>query len=174
MPGIDVKIMNDLGNILPESEEGEICIKGSHVTIGYCKNDELTQDSFFRDYFRTGDVGYEKDGYIFLTGRLKEIINVGGKKVSPVEIERICMEVNDVQEAVCVGIDDPAGITGEAIKLYLVVRDQSCFDLDMLKKVLSVQLESYKIPHIFEYIDSVPKTENGKPKRYLLKQSQNK
>ena len=174
LPGVDVKIMDDYGNILPETGEGEICIKGPHVTRGYCNDDKLTQDSFFGDYFRTGDVGYEKDGYIFLTGRSKEIINVGGKKVSPVEIERICMEINGIQEAVCVGIDDPGGITGEAIKLYLVVKDQSRFDLDSLKKILLMRLEWYKIPHIFEYIDSIPKTENGKPKRYLLEQLQNK
>ncbi|WP_300725348.1 class I adenylate-forming enzyme family protein [uncultured Bacteroides sp.] len=166
-PYTDIKIFDEQGNILPENVEGEICIKGEHVTKGYLNT---SPESFFwNEYFRTGDWGLmDKDGYVYLKSRKKELINVGGKKVSPLEVEDQLLLFQGIEDCACIAIPDPNGVLGEVVKAYIVKSAGADFTFEELTKFLSGKLESYKIPVSYEWIKEIPRTQNGKIQRNLL------
>ena len=153
---------------MPCGEEGEICIKGDHVTKGYLNTNPAS--SFYSEgYFRTGDSGtIDSDGYISIKARIKELINVGGKKVAPTEVDEQILKIAGVKDCACVGTRDPEGILGEVVKAF-VVKGNNELTFDFITKQLSGKLEAYKIPVIYEWIDCIPKTSNGKIQRNLLK-----
>lgn len=165
-PNVEISIRDDIGREKDLNDEGEICIKGKHVTIGYLNN---SNDNFFKDgYFRTGDIGsINNQGYIRLKGRYKEIINVGGKKVSPLEIESKIHEFDPLLESVCLGIKDPEGFLGEVVKVF-IVKNNSTTKLEDIDSFLKSKLESYKIPVEYEWINEIPKTKSGKIQRQKL------
>lgn len=167
-PNTDIQIFNDQGQVLPCGEEGEICIKGDHVTKGYLNTNPAS--SFYSEgYFRTGDSGtIDSDGYISIKARIKELINVGGKKVAPTEVDEQILKIAGVKDCACVGTRDPEGILGEVVKAF-VVKGNNELTFDFITKQLSGKLEAYKIPVIYEWIDCIPKTSNGKIQRNLLK-----
>ena len=125
------------------------------------------EPAVFRDgYFLTGDCGtIDSDGYLYLTGRKKEIINVGGKKVSPIEVENILNTFPAIVESCCVGVQND--VYGEIVKAYIVVNQE--LDNTALRKYLKSKLETYKIPSSFQIVDSLPKTKSGKLQRLELK-----
>ena len=105
--GPEVCIMDTSNKILDQGEEGEVCIKGDNVTSGYENNPDANKNSFSNGWFRTGDQGYfDKDGYLKISGRLKEIINKGGEKISPLEVDNILMDHPMIEQAVCFGYED--------------------------------------------------------------------
>jgi len=166
-PDVDISIRDSLGYEMSIGEEGEICIKGNHVTIGYL--DAINNDFFFEDYFRTGDIGnIDNQGYIRLSGRYNEIINVGGKKLSPFEVESKIHEFDPRLESACIGIKDPNGVMGEVVKAF-IVRNNSLKSFDDINNFLNTKLESYKVPAVYEWIDKIPKTNSGKIQRQKLK-----
>ena len=167
-PHTDIKVMDEKGKELVENQEGEICVKGDHVTHGYL--DLPIQKSFFGEYFRTGDWGYKtKEGYIYLISRKKELINVGGKKVSPVEVEEQLFKVPGIADCACVGVPDEEGVLGEVVKAFIVKVKESEITFDDIKGQLNGKLEAYKLPVHYQWIDEIPKTQNGKIQRGLLK-----
>ena len=167
-PGVDVKIFDEHGKEMPPCTEGEICIKGEHVTKGYLKHDN--HDTFFGDYFRTGDCGYkDNDGYLYLKSRIKELINVGGKKVSPMEVDLQIQAIPGVVDCACVGVPDPEGVLGEVVKACIVKEPSSELSFETIASILAGKLENYKIPIVWQWIDSIPRTHNGKIQRSLLK-----
>jgi long-chain acyl-CoA synthetase len=107
-------------------------------------------------------------GHIKIIGRKKEMINVGGKKVSPIEIEEILNSIKGISASVCIGIPDPNGILGEVVKAFLV-GDKLICDMNEVKNKITNSLESHKWPIEYFWIDSIPKTESGKIKRLELK-----
>jgi long-chain acyl-CoA synthetase len=163
-------IADESGTELPDGQEGEICIKGKHVCSQYWKEDrEKFASDFFNDYFRTGDWGYrESDGYLYLKSRKKEIINVGGKKVSPVEVEEILNGMDGICESACTGIPDPGGVLGEVVKAFIVCDNESPSD-EAIVRYMQSKIENYKIPVMIERIPEIPKTSSGKIQRLLLK-----
>lgn len=167
-PNTDIKIMNEEGKECDINDEGEICIKGNHVTKGYL--DLPINESFYGDYFRTGDWGYKtEEGYIYLISRKKELINVGGKKVSPIEVEEQLFKIPGIEDCACIGVADEEGLLGEVVKAFIVKEKDSVITFDDIKNQLIGKLESYKIPVHYEWIDEIPKTQNGKIQRGLLK-----
>lgn len=167
-PNTDIKVLDENGNECAVNQEGEICVKGEHVTHGYL--DLPIEDSFFGDYFRTGDWGYKtEDGYIYLISRKKELINVGGKKVSPIEVEEQLIKIEGIEDCACVGVPDEEGVLGEVVKAFIVKDKKSNITFEDIKKQLYGKLESYKLPVHYEWIDEIPKTQNGKIQRGLLK-----
>lgn len=167
-PNTDIKIYDEQGNELKPNEEGEICVKGAHVTHGYLNHP--IEASFFGDYFRTGDWGYKTpEGYIYLKSRKKDLINVGGKKLSPVETETELLKIPGVEDCACIGIPDKNGVLGEVVKAFIVKAEGSDLSEDNVKNQLSGKLEGYKIPAEVEWIDKIPRTQNGKIQRALLK-----
>jgi long-chain acyl-CoA synthetase len=166
-PNTDIKVFSEQGKSVGNNEDGEICVKGGHVCSDYwgMPKEEFKKD-FFREYFRTGDWGHiDEDGYIYLVSRKKEIINVGGKKVSPIEVEEHLNEIDGIDESACVGVHDD--VLGEVVKAFCVCSKQ--VDFEEVKKILFKKIETYKIPAFFEAIESLPKTQNGKLQRLLLK-----
>lgn len=167
-PGRDIAIFNEEGEMVSDGAEGEIGVQGSHVCTSYWgMSDNEFQRDFYGTYFRTGDWGYkEADGYIYLKSRLKEIINVGGKKVSPVEVEEVIDSIDGVEECACIGQKDD--VMGEVVKAY-VVGSLTVADDEMIKKYAMTRLENYKVPVSIEHIKELPKTVSGKLQRLLLK-----
>lgn len=161
---VHIDIFNDIGEKVSDGENGEICISGNMVTKSYFLPDDNV-DVFWNNYFRTGDWGYKKDGYLYLLARQKELINVGGKKVSPIEIEDAAEKLG-CKECICIPIKDPDGILGEVPKL-LLKRGSFEKSIEEIQTGLKSILEPYKIPKIIEIIETIPKTENGKKKRYF-------
>lgn len=166
-PHTEIAVFSEQGARLGNNEDGEICVKGGHVCSDYwgLPKEEFQKD-FFEGYFRTGDWGHlDDDGYIHLISRKKEIINVGGKKVSPIEVEEVLNEMEDIEESACVGVHDD--VLGEVVKAFCVCSKE--VDFEEVKKMMMKKLEGYKIPVFFETIDALPKTQNGKLQRLALK-----
>lgn len=162
---VSVAILDENGNEMLPLQEGEICIKGNMVISSYYEEKD-NENSFINGYFRTGDWGYKsEDGRLFLVARKKELINIGGKKVSPIEIEDALSQIG-VGESMCVAIKDPDKILGEVPKVYLV-RNTFTISVEEIKSRLQNILESFKMPRFFEIVDSIPKTSSGKKKRIL-------
>lgn len=167
-PGVDILIMDEKGNELGVGQEGEICVKGEHVCCSYWGEDEEKYpDSFHGAYFRTGDWGFvDSEGYFRLISRKKELINVGGKKVSPIEVEEIIGELEGVDDSACIGVPD--SVMGEVVKAF-VVRRSELITQERIISYVKERLEAYKVPVAVEFIDAIPKTSSGKVQRLLLK-----
>ncbi len=164
---VDVKIMDANGNEVGNKVSGELCVKGNMVMAHYLK-DEDNHNAYFGEYFRTGDCGYkDHDGYIYLLGREKEIINVGGKKVSPMEVEDAIISLG-VGDCVCVPQRDEKGIMGELVFCY-IQRGSTTMTFEEIAEKLSHKLEVYKRPVAYEWIDEIPKTASGKKQRIKIR-----
>lgn len=166
-PNTDIKVFDTDGSEVADGADGEICVRGGHVCSDYwgMSKEEFHKD-FYGEYFRTGDYGHkDKDGYVYLVSRLKEIVNVGGKKVSPVEVEEALDEFPGVKESACVGVHDD--VLGEVVKAFYVADED--IDEAAARKFLFKKLEAYKIPACYERIAEIPKTQNGKIQRLRLK-----
>lgn len=169
-PGVEIGIFSPEGKRLNIGEEGEVCVKGDHVCCNYWnETPERFANDFYDGYFRTGDAGtMNEKGYIYLKSRIKEMINVGGKKVSPMEVEDILNTIPGIEESACVGIPDPDGVMGEVVKAYIVCNDESLTDKEITAKLMP-KLELYKLPVQIEKIKEIPKTSSGKIQRLKLK-----
>lgn len=169
-PNVEVKIFDAEGNEQPVGAEGEVCVKGEHVTCSYWnETPERFAKDFFNGYFRTGDAGcLDEEGYIHLKSRIKEMINVGGKKVSPMEVEDILNTIPGIEDSACVAMPDPEGVMGELVKAFIVCKDESLTDAAILE-ALKPKLEVYKLPAVIARIDAIPKTASGKVQRLKLK-----
>ena len=168
-PHTDIKLFSTDGKVLPLGEEGEVCVKGEHVTCSYWnETPERFASDFFDGYFRTGDCAtMDSEGNIYLKSRIKEMINVGGKKVSPMEVEDILNKIPGIKESACIGIPDPGIVLGEVVKAFIVA-DESLTDNEIMEQLKS-QLEVYKLPVEIERINEIPKTSSGKIQRLKLK-----
>lgn len=166
--GVQVRIYSESGMLMPPGEEGEICVKGAHVVQSYFDSNDAAL--YHCDgYFRTGDWGIlDEDGYLQVLSRTKDIINSGGKKISPEEVERVLLAIPGVVECACVSAPDPQGLLGEVVKAVLV-SDGSCQpDVEFIKKHVALHLESYKCPAVYEWRESLPRTSSGKIQRRFL------
>lgn len=166
-PGMHIAVLDEEGRELPDNTEGEICVKGDAVSSGYLGLQN--QDYFWGNYFRTGDWGLKNsEGYITLKSRKKELINVGGKKVSPAEVEEVLKSFDFVKDCVCVPVPDINGILGEVVKAFIVTDQPEKVKFEYLEELIGNKLEGYKHPAEYEIIDEVPKTSSGKIQRLLL------
>ena len=165
--GPEVCIMNEEGKILNQREEGEICIKGPNVTLGYENNTEANKKSFSNGWFRTGDQGYfDQDGYLKISGRLKEIINKGGEKISPLEVDNILIDHPLIEQAVCFGYEDK--MLGEEIAAAIIIKEgQNCSETD-IKNYAEEKLAKFKIPKKIFFVNEIPKGATGKLQRNVL------
>lgn len=168
-PNVEIKIFTTQGTPAALGEEGEVCVKGEHVTCSYWnETPERFASDFYDGYFRTGDCGtMDAEGNIYLKSRIKEMINVGGKKVSPMEVEDILNTIPGIKESACIGIPDPGIVLGEVVKAFIVA-DDNLSDEEIMKQ-LRPQLEVYKLPVEIERINAIPKTGSGKIQRLSLK-----
>lgn len=169
--GVEIAIYSEDGQLLPAETEGEICIRGRHVMRAYLHS-ENASGCYFNGYFRTGDWGMiDKDGYLHILSRTKDIINSGGKKISPDEVEQALLQVPGIADCACISAPDPQGILGEVVKAILVSDGGDKPSLAQLRQQLQEKLENYKLPSLVEWRSELPRTSSGKLQRVLLRES---
>ena len=165
--GPEICIMNDKNEKLSQGEIGEICIKGNNVTSGYENNPEANKQSFVNDWFRTGDEGFfDEDGYLKISGRLKEIINKGGEKISPLEVDNILMDFPPIDQALCFGYKDK--MLGEDIAVAIKLKENKSCTEDDIKSYANEKLAKFKIPKKIFVVEDIPKGATGKLQRIGL------
>jgi acyl-CoA synthetase (AMP-forming)/AMP-acid ligase II len=163
IPGVSLKIINNKGDEVNFGEEGELLAKGENIMLGYYKEPEETKKAIIDGWLCTGDIAVaDKEGYLYLMARKKEIIKVGGKRVSPKEIEEVILSVPEVVDCTIIGVEDD--ILGEAIKAVIVLNnplDQQLMKEKILLKC-SEKLSLYKIPQYFEFENNIAVNAAGK------------
>ncbi len=168
IPNVDLFVADKSGNRLPVDQTGEIVARGSNIMLGYWKDAIQTSKVLKNGLYFTGDIGrMDEDGYIYVVGRSKDIIKVGGFRVSFKEIEDALLEINEIHEVAVVGVDDP--ILGEAIKAFVVFRENTDLTKENINYALKTKLPPYKQPKHIEIVDSIPKNKSGKVLRTELK-----
>ena len=167
--GPEVAIMGEDGALLAQGDIGEIVIRGPNVTAGYENNVKANAEGFSQGWFRTGDQGVlDADGYLSLTGRLKEIINRGGEKISPREVDEILMDHAAVAQVVCFGM--PHAKLGEEVAAVVVLREGQTVTERELQAFVSARVADYKVPSKILFMDEIPKGATGKLQRIGLAQ----
>ena len=165
--GIEIGIMDEAGHLLPAEDTGEVVIKGTTVLHAYEKNPEANSKAFTHGWFRTGDQGYlDQEGYLFLTGRLKEIINRGGEKVSPLEVDEVLLRHPAVQQAVTFGM--PHDKLGEDVAAAVVLTAGATTSDRELREFAAQHLADFKVPRKVMVVDEIPKGATGKLQRIGL------
>jgi acyl-CoA synthetase (AMP-forming)/AMP-acid ligase II len=165
--GAEVAIMDGSGRLLPAGETGEIAVRGRGVTRGYEGNPEANAAAFSDGWFRTGDLGrLDHDGYLFITSRLKEIVNRGGEKVSPREVDEALLEHPSVAQAAAFAVPHPS--LGEDLAAAVVLRPGSRADQAELRGFLFSRLSVFKVPSQIVFVEAIPKGDTGKVQRTTL------
>lgn len=165
--GVDVAIMDEKGGLLPFGCAGEIVLRGPTVMTGYAHNPEANRQAFRDGWFRTGDLGYvDEEGFLFLTGRIKEMINRGAEKILPYEIEEVLAQHPAVQEAAVFGI--PHSRLGEDVGAAVVVRPTATVTALELRRTVAERLAGFKVPRRIIFVTDIPKGRTGKYQRAKL------
>jgi acyl-CoA synthetase (AMP-forming)/AMP-acid ligase II len=165
--GPEVAIMAEDGRLLPPMEAGEVVIRGRNVTAGYENNPEANAKAFTNGWFRTGDEGYlDEAGYLRLSGRLKEIINRGGEKVSPLEVDVVLMDHPAVAQVVTFAMPHPK--LGEEVAAAVVLREGHSPTEHELRDFCTERLANFKVPRKILFLPEIPKGATGKLQRIGL------
>lgn len=165
--GPEISIIAADGSAVPTNEVGEICIRGENVFSGYENNPSANAEAFHGEWFRTGDQGYlDDDNYLRISGRLKEIINRGGEKISPREVDDVLQAHPAVAQIVTFALPHPK--LGEEVAAVIVLEEgQSITDAE-LKEFAAAKLADFKVPRVIKFIDEIPKGATGKLQRIGL------
>jgi oxalate---CoA ligase len=167
--GPEVAIMDERGNLLPPDTTGEIVIRGANVTSGYQNNPKANAEAFTNGWFRTGDQGVmDAGGYLTITGRLKEIINRGGEKISPREVDEVLMDHPAVRQVVTFAV--PHDKLGEDVAAAVVLREGASAAEKELRDFVAQRLAPFKVPRTIVFLDEIPKGATGKLQRIGLAQ----
>lgn len=165
--GPEVSVMDDAGVLLPVGSVGEVVIRGPNVTLGYENNPTANAEAYTNGWFRTGDQGrMDVDGYLTITGRLKEIINRGGEKISPREIDDVLMDYPAVQQVVTFAM--PHDVLGEEVAAAVVLREGAEATEGEIRSFASERLANFKVPRKVMFLDEIPKGPTGKIQRIGL------
>ena len=165
--GPEIAVLDEAGRLLPQGEIGEVAIRGPNVTPGYDNNPAANAGAFAGGWFRTGDQGrIDADGYLFLTGRLKEQINRGGEKISPLEIDVVLLDHPAVQQAVTFAV--PHAKLGEEVAAAVVLREGAVATEAAIREMVAARLAAFKVPRRIVILDEIPKGATGKVQRVGL------
>ena len=163
--GSEVAIMDEQGHLLARGEKGEVVVRGAGITSGYRNNPEANQKSFTNGWFRTGDQGYlDPDGYLFLTGRIKELINRGGEKIAPREIDEVLLEHPAVAQVAAFAMPDAR--LGEEVAAAVVLN--SDVTEREIQEFAATRLADFKVPRRVVFVQEIPKGPTGKLQRIGL------
>ena len=167
--GPEVAILDVDGQVLPRGETGEVAIRGENVTSGYEANPGANESAFTHGWFRTGDQGVlDAEGYLTITGRLKEIINRGGEKISPREVDEILLDHPAVAQAITFAM--PHAKLGEEVAAALVLKDGASATEQEVRAFVSTRLADFKVPRKIVFLAEIPKGATGKLQRIGLAQ----
>ncbi|KAE8732310.1 Oxalate--CoA ligase [Hibiscus syriacus] len=165
--GQEMAILNEQGEVQLSNSNGEVCIRGLNVTKGYKNNPEANKSAFQFGWFHTGDIGYlDSDGYLHLVGRIKELINRGGEKISPIEVDAVLLGQPDVAQAVAFGVPDEK--YGEEINCAVIPREGVSLEEVDVTEYCKKNLASFKVPKKVFITDFLPKTATGKIQRRIV------
>jgi hypothetical protein len=163
IPGVELKVVNEKGDLINPGETGEVIAKGDNIMIGYFADEEGTASTLKNGWLHTGDLGtVDEERYIYLTARKKEIIKVGGKRISPKEIEAVILQIPEVVDCSIEGVEDE--IQGEALKATVVIKKGSDGTIteDDIKQHCAKHLALFKVPYIYELKDRIMMSATGK------------
>ncbi len=165
--GPEIAIMDEAGNLLPAGQTGEIVIRGVNVTPGYQHNPQANQKAFTNGWFRTGDQGYlDAEGYLYINGRLKEIINRGGEKIAPREVDEALLAHESVKQAITFAVPHPT--LGEDVAAAIILHAGKVATEKELRQFAFKRLADYKVPSQLVIVDEIPKGPTGKLQRIGL------
>ncbi|KAL5361827.1 hypothetical protein BJX96DRAFT_166183 [Aspergillus floccosus] len=173
-PEVTARILHSSGDGIPSLTDrvgvsGEICVKGENVMSGYLDNAAANADSFVDGFFRTGDLGLiEPDGYLRIVGRLKEIINKGGEKIDPTEVEHILLKHESIRDVACFRVADE--LYREDIGVAIVPHEGCQLKTLQVKKYVRDNAVGFKVPKKVVFLDAIPCNQTGKYQRVLLSQ----
>ncbi|MDP7048784.1 MAG: AMP-binding protein, partial [Verrucomicrobiota bacterium] len=159
--GVEFQIWNDAGEVLPTGEQGEICIKGHNVMMGYWNNEEATAAAIKGDWFLSGDIGYlDDDGYLYITDRKKDMLLVNGINVYPRELEEVIYQFDGVKEAAVIGVNDPR--KGDMVVACVAPAEGAIIEDTALLGFLKDKLAAYKMPRKVMQMEALPRNATGK------------
>jgi acyl-CoA synthetase (AMP-forming)/AMP-acid ligase II/thioesterase domain-containing protein len=165
--GIDIAVVDEQGSPLPAGAVGEILIRGATITRGYLRNEAANRDAFRDGWFRTGDQGrFDQDGYLQLTGRTKELINRGGEKIAPREIEEVLLEHPAVAQAIAFSV--PHRTLGEDVGAAIVLKSGNGLAAAELRQFATERLPGFKVPRVIRFLEEAPRGPTGKLQRIGL------
>jgi len=165
---VDIEIRDDSGNPVPRGVSGEICLRGPKITKGYWKDAEKTAAAFFGDWFRSGDIGYlDREGFLYLTDRKKDMIISGGENIASSEVERVIYELPQVQEVAVIGLPDSRW--GERPVAIVVLSDGAGLEFSDLADHCRTRLAGFKVPRQLIVRDSLPRNPSGKVLKRVLR-----
>lgn len=165
--GIEITLLDEAGTAVPAGESGEIAIRGRTVTSGYLKNSEANDAAFCHGWLRTGDMGYlDTDGYLFLNGRSKELINRGGEKISPHEVEDVLLTHPAIEQIAAFGIPDDR--LGEDVAVAAVLKPGMTVSEIDIRGYAAGKLAYFKVPKQVLFVNEIPKGPTGKVQRIGL------
>jgi acyl-CoA synthetase (AMP-forming)/AMP-acid ligase II len=165
--GTEILVTNDAGASLPPLQDGEICVRGPGVMLGYWNNAAATSETIRDGWLRTGDLGHlDGEGFLYITGRAVEMIKTGAYRVSPREVEEVIVSLQGVEDVAVVEIADD--LLGHSIKAVVVLKQGHSLDTLAVKAHCRARLASYKVPKIVEFASSLPRTASGKLLRSKL------
>jgi acyl-CoA synthetase (AMP-forming)/AMP-acid ligase II len=162
-----LRVVDEHGVPLGANQTGEVVLRGPNVSYGYLENADANRESFQNGWFHTGDLGYlDNDGYVFLVGRKKELINRAGEKIAPREIEEILYRMPEIESAAVVGVPDC--LYGEEVACFLVLRPELSLTEERVAAHCSKNLAGFKVPRKVFFVEELPKGPNGKIQRRRL------
>lgn len=165
--GCRIRILDADGGELPAMETGEVVIQGENITEGYFHKPEENKAAFTDGWFHSGDMGYiDEDGYLFLTGRLKELINRAGEKFSPREVDEVVYQIPQVELAAAVGVPD--AVYGEETAVFIKLKEDACLSEQEVLTFCRERLAYYKVPRYVRFVREIPQGGNGKIQRLKL------
>ena len=169
MDDAEIKVVDEKGAPLPNGEQGELCIRGTCVTNGYLNKPDATKTAFDPEgWFHSGDVAYiDNDGFAFIVDRKKDMINVGGEKVFPSEVEDMLLMHPKIKDLVIVGIPDD--LKGEAPKAFIQLQEDESATEAEIRAYCKTRMAPYKVPVAVEFIEEVPRAASGKALRRILR-----
>jgi long-chain acyl-CoA synthetase len=169
MADAQMKVVDPSGRNLPPGEQGELCVRGTCVTRGYLNKPEATRQVFDAEgWFHSGDIAYmDEEGYAYIVDRLKDMINVGGEKVFPSEVEDMMLAHPLIKDVVVIGITDE--LKGEAPKAFIQIKEGETATAEEIRTFCKAKMAPYKVPVAVEFIDEIPRSAAGKALRRLLR-----